>query len=231
MNKTRRGKIAKLPREVREQLNRRLADGAEGDALLDWLNELPETRAVLNEKFGGQPITHSNLSLWRLGGYSDWTTHQEALAEVESFVDEATEMNVVQSGSVTDRLALWLASRYALAARKLGQEGGTEEADWKLLRELSHDLVALRRGDHGEGWLRVEEKRLDAEIKERERRPEEEFLKWVEIPEVRESICRGFKTHEEKLALMRKVMFGRIEELCRQKHKPVPGEARRDKSA
>jgi len=50
MNTTRRGKIAKLPRDVREQLNRKLAGGAEGDALLDWLNGLPETRAVLNER-------------------------------------------------------------------------------------------------------------------------------------------------------------------------------------
>jgi hypothetical protein len=44
---TRTGKIARLPREIRDQLNRRLSDGEPGSQLVIWLNSLPESQAVL----------------------------------------------------------------------------------------------------------------------------------------------------------------------------------------
>jgi hypothetical protein len=39
MNVTRNGKIARLPRAMRDGLNRRLRDGEEGKKLVAWLNE------------------------------------------------------------------------------------------------------------------------------------------------------------------------------------------------
>jgi hypothetical protein len=78
--RARTGKIARLPQNLREELNRRLADGEEGNSLLAWLNALPEAQAVLAEHFGGRPITHSNLSDWRLGGWADWRLRQDAFA-------------------------------------------------------------------------------------------------------------------------------------------------------
>ena len=50
------GKIARLPRTVREQLNRRLDDGEAAGPLLTWLNGLPETQSVLAEGFGGRAL-------------------------------------------------------------------------------------------------------------------------------------------------------------------------------
>lgn len=41
---TRTGKIAWLPRTIREQLNRRLEDGEPGSDLVAWLNALPPAR-------------------------------------------------------------------------------------------------------------------------------------------------------------------------------------------
>ena len=38
---TRHGKIARLPLEVREELNRRLENGEPGDRLVEWLNGMP----------------------------------------------------------------------------------------------------------------------------------------------------------------------------------------------
>ena len=43
----RNGKVARLPKVVREELNRRLEDGQLGRELLCWLNGLPAT-AQLN---------------------------------------------------------------------------------------------------------------------------------------------------------------------------------------
>jgi hypothetical protein len=39
---TRNGKIARLPQEIREQVNRRLEDGEPGKQIAEWLNGLPE---------------------------------------------------------------------------------------------------------------------------------------------------------------------------------------------
>jgi hypothetical protein len=65
--RTRRGKIARLPKEIRERLNRALEDGKEGKELLEWLNGLPEGQAVLAAEFGGAPISANNLSNWTGG--------------------------------------------------------------------------------------------------------------------------------------------------------------------
>ena len=47
MNITRNGKIARLPRAIRDELNCRLADGEIGGRLVDWLNGLPEVQKIL----------------------------------------------------------------------------------------------------------------------------------------------------------------------------------------
>ena len=52
----RKRKIARLPRPLRHELNRRLADNLDGGAILNWLNALPEVKAVLARDFGGEPI-------------------------------------------------------------------------------------------------------------------------------------------------------------------------------
>ena len=74
----RRGKIARLPGTVREELNQRLQRADSGPLLVEWLNSLPETQKVVTEEFGGNAITEQNLSDWRQGGYRDWERQQES---------------------------------------------------------------------------------------------------------------------------------------------------------
>ncbi len=71
------GKIARLPAEIREELNKRLRSGTLGTHLLPWLNGLPEVRAVLEEHFGNKDINDSNLSAWRQGEYQKWLAKQD----------------------------------------------------------------------------------------------------------------------------------------------------------
>jgi hypothetical protein len=59
---TRNGKIARLTRPIRDELNRRLQDGEPGVRLVAWLNGLPETQKILQVDFGGRPISEQNLS-------------------------------------------------------------------------------------------------------------------------------------------------------------------------
>jgi len=51
---TRTGKIARVPLDVREELNRRLQNGEKGRKLILWLYQLPEVERVLAEDFGGR---------------------------------------------------------------------------------------------------------------------------------------------------------------------------------
>jgi hypothetical protein len=47
MNATRNGKIARLPKDVRHQLNHRLEDGEPGNQFVDWPNGLPQVQKTL----------------------------------------------------------------------------------------------------------------------------------------------------------------------------------------
>lgn len=75
---SRSGKIARLPHDLRDQLNRRLQNGEQSDTILPWLNNLPETKTLLAAEFDSHPINRQNLSEWRKGGYRDWLVRQEA---------------------------------------------------------------------------------------------------------------------------------------------------------
>src|SRR5262249_11061748 len=74
--KARNGKIAALPKKIREELNRRLDEGERGGSLLRWLNGLPEVKKVLKAEFGGEPMNKNNLSRWRREGFEEWRREQ-----------------------------------------------------------------------------------------------------------------------------------------------------------
>ena len=65
---TRNGKIARLPREIRDRLNERIRDGEPGTKLVPWLNSILEVQEVLEAYFSERPITEQNLSEWKQGG-------------------------------------------------------------------------------------------------------------------------------------------------------------------
>src|ERR1035441_615190 len=79
----RNGKIARLPRDIRSQLNTRLQDGQDGPQVLPWLNSLPEVKKVLAARFDDRPINEQNLSDWRQGGYEDWLAHEDTPAPAD----------------------------------------------------------------------------------------------------------------------------------------------------
>src|ERR1700735_2557496 len=73
------GKIARLPANIRYQLNPRLLDNESGTHLLTWLNGLPEVQVMLEQYFDSRPINQQNLSAWRTGGFSEWRFRREIL--------------------------------------------------------------------------------------------------------------------------------------------------------
>src|SRR5271157_1624622 len=116
MNISRRGKIARLPAEIRRQLNGRLRDGEPGKRLVAWLNSLPEAQAVLQAHFGGSAVREQDLSRWRQGGYAAWLEQQEALEMARPVAAELEELAAEDGEPLTDKMAVWLSVRYLMAA-------------------------------------------------------------------------------------------------------------------
>jgi hypothetical protein len=161
MNLTRNGKIARLPDDLREELNRRLLNGERGNKLVVWLNSQPEVQAVMAEEFDGSAIRPQNLSEWKQGGYADWLRQQEALKMLKQLGSDGELPFKAASGPIADKTVAWLAARYLVEAQKL--KAGEDEADWNRLRELCHDVLALRRAScHEERLVLTDGQQLPA---------------------------------------------------------------------
>jgi hypothetical protein len=136
---TRRGKIARLPDNIREQINSRLNDGEDGKSILSWLNALPEVQTVLSKLFQGRPVNHTNLSDWRLGGYRDWVLRQDTL-------DFARDLHNKDPQRQSARSLLHHATvQYAAALKALLSNELDPKIKWKRLRELCADATHLHR--------------------------------------------------------------------------------------
>ncbi len=97
----RRGKIARLPNDIREQLNQRLLDGHSASAILPWLNHLPPVQEILAAQFNGEPITPQNLSNWRRAGYQHWLKGQKRLSQIKQFGQYASTLSSVRRDQMT----------------------------------------------------------------------------------------------------------------------------------
>jgi len=89
---TRTGKIARLPKAIRDRLNQQMQDGVPGKDLVRWLNGHFEVRDVLLEHFNARDITEQNLSEWKQGGFQDWLKHQECRDWARRLGDEAEDL-------------------------------------------------------------------------------------------------------------------------------------------
>ena len=196
---TRTGKIARLPREIRDELNRRLLEGEPGQRLVEWLNARPETTKLLAADFEGRAISEQNLSEWKQGGHREWLTRREALEQARELAADAKELTEAMEGRLTDHLALVLSARYAALV-----SGGKGEMDEEFRREaraqraLCQDIVELRRGDHCAGRLRLDLERFeDAKQDDLDRALKavtEELKQW---PEVKKAFDDAFALHRQ----------------------------------
>ena len=164
------GKIARLPRDLREQLNHRLDNGESDQTLLPWLNSLPAVQAVLKDRFAASPINKQNLANWRSGGHQRWLQQQERRERVLELAQNAEELATDASGlEPAGHLSAILVAELALAANE-AQTQLTDPAErCKRLQELLHTLAKVRQQDFLAGRLAIERER-----RARERMQEED---------------------------------------------------------
>lgn len=178
----RKGKIARLPRPIREQLNLRMQEGEQDRKIIEWLNTLAEVKVVLMREFKGNAINPPNLSHWRHGGYQEWQRQEEARDAIRQFGADAAELNRAGDGQLTDQLAVCLTARIAVALRDLAGDEEDASPQFQRLRQLCADLVQLRKGDHDAQWLRIEREQLELALKKQAAKTtaREALLKLVE---------------------------------------------------
>ncbi|HSY19085.1 MAG TPA: hypothetical protein VK815_12150 [Candidatus Acidoferrales bacterium] len=201
------GKISRLPREIREQVNERLAAGEPGKRLVAWLNELPAVRAMLAAEFDGAAINEQNLTNWKQGGFRDWRMDQEVAAFNQAAV--GAKVPVV----TTEQLSTVLAIRYLTVVREWQQSPMPSERRWRKLRVILRDVLKLQQGEHCEQRLELGGKRLEfdrerlelqrEQLAERKETADRRALLGVLVasrkwPEVTEAFAWAFRLYKER---------------------------------
>ena len=205
---TRNGKIARLPRTIRDELNRRLDEGVQGGSLIRWLNKLPAVKSLVARDFGGVAISKQNLCEWRAGGFAEWQARQEMLEHSRELAADAREIADATDGTLGDHLATVLAARYAAVLS--GWNGEPDEPfqrKLRVLRSLCQDIAVLRRGDHHSARVKLKQEQMECAKEKKDAELVELFQDWLKKPEVQDVVSKTCLSAEEREHRLR-VIFG-----------------------
>lgn len=139
----------------------------------------------------------------RRGGEAHCTGLEHARqlrAEVAAFAEAGL-------GSLTDILAEWLPTQYVTGARNAAEEAGGAGIPLAVLRGLTADVVALRKGDHSAARLLIEREWVEIERGKTRERMEKQFEEWLKEPGIKERLCGKNLTPEEREQRIREI-FG-----------------------
>ena len=179
---TRNGKIARLPSAVREELNTRLNDGEMGKELVAWLNSVPEVQATLKKYFHGHAVTEQNLSEWRTGGFEEWQRQQASAEFCRTLSENSAELQLESNGgdarptgyrSMADRMAVILTVDAFQYRRSVMQAELDPKLRWEILKQLLEQVSKLRKDDHRQARLMLDQQRI-AQEEERKAAAEKE---------------------------------------------------------
>jgi len=176
---TRNGKIARLPRYVREELNERIRNGQSARKLVDWLMEQDEVFDLL-EEHGFEGITDQNISEWKAGGYQCWLENQEARELVMEMAlksrdlgEETLEENL---GQCVGNLVM---VEFIKMMKVLVQKEKDPQKRWAQLERVNRELARLRGSNARNTWAGIQQKRSDWAEEDREEAAEEKHAAWV----------------------------------------------------
>jgi hypothetical protein len=146
--KTHIGKIGRLKSIIRDEVNQRIEDGQTGVEILSWLNGLSEVQRVLQEQFGGRPISKQNLSHWRNSGHVEWLQRQDRRLSLQSVTERAETLSEGALGrDLGQQFATILTAEIALLGMDLLRSETNAQRRWRRLCDLRRQLTRLRRED------------------------------------------------------------------------------------
>ena len=168
--------IARLPLEIRDQLNTRLADGEPGIRLVEWLNSNPEVMKVMAEQFDGRPITESNISEWRSGGYEEWRILHAFLDETRVVSENAGD--IADTGISSDHLRIVLLAQHAHLFQNLGIMP-KDEFNHRLnaVKKLTASIMNMQRAELQKARLELQRERFELQRERFEFQREKQSMK------------------------------------------------------
>ena len=235
---TRNGKIARLPKAIRDQLNQSLEDGVPGISLVNWLNMLPEVRQVMTDHFEGRDINEVNLSEWKAGGFLDWQARRDMHAHAVELMEEGQDLKAGLPG-LAEHLGMVVAGRYAELLNKWN--GEVDEAFMKKLkglRMLCQDVAVLRREDRQTERLALDREKWVEQKKDQQIEALECCLEEGDkYPEVKEAFQKAFvllkeygagqRTNREHQQRLRAIEQAEQERIAAEKRRPFIEQAAR----
>ncbi len=203
--KSRRGKIARLPLPIREELNRKLRDNVSGSRIRAWLNGLPEAKATLATDFGGEEVTPQNLSDWRAGGYAGWLASQAEMDKTTGRAERCFRLAQAADAGLGDGFSAMLGGQLMEML---------EAPDEEKLELLNTIVSTIRDGDHERRKIELREReaaqtdrKLDLDESKFMASTAEKALDLVNDARARE-IAAGTGGNAEKIEAMGRLMFG-----------------------
>jgi hypothetical protein len=219
ITRARRGKIARLPLKLREEICHRLLEGQPARKLLPWLNALPEVQAVLQSEFNGEPVSEMNLSAWRNGGFQEWLTRRERIERTRELAAYAARQAKAGGASIAEgaqaiasgKLLELLETLDEVIEQKIGENDGAgdrQQLSAEALVSIASALSALRTSEQNDVRLAQNEKKLaqkDAELslarEKFQRDTAELFIKWHRDQRALDIV----NSEDDKSAMMQKL--------------------------
>ena len=209
-----RSKIGRLPFAVRNELNERIRDGAQGAALLDWLNGLQETKRILREMgasasgraASAAAVNAQNLTDWRSSGYADWLEDQKDADRIRRLAEVSQTIATAAGGNAAG-VACNIATAKIMDA--------LEAADDDMIADLSKALVALRAGENAaqkvalaEEKNAIQKEQLELSRAKFERDTARLFVKWAQSKDALALATDKRLGSDEKTERLGRLMFG-----------------------
>lgn len=200
-----RSKIGRLPFAVRNELNERIRDGAQGAELLDWLNGLKETKKILRE-MKSDAVNAQNLTDWRSTGYKDWLDDQADADRFRRLAEVSHTLATAAGGS-----AAGVACNIATAKIMDALEGADEDK----IADLTRALAALRSGENAaqkvalaEEKNAIQKEQLELSRAKFERDTARLFVKWAQNRDALSIAADKRLGSDEKTERLGRLMFG-----------------------
>ena len=187
----RNGKIARLPRALRDRINLALYNRYPAKDLAQALNQMPEVKAVMAQSFSSRPLRPQNISEWKQGGYRDWLHHRQILEQQSELAADAKDLSDTANG-LPDSLFGMLTLNYAHLMMNRDQETAEEfEKKRKELSLVSQDISRIHRCHINTRRVKVQEARLERDEEKTEEQLHFKFMEWVENPAIRRACILG----------------------------------------
>ena len=215
-----RSKIGRLPFAIRNELNERIRDGAQGAELLDWLNGLKETKRILREMGGPRSgsasvseraasaaaINAQNLTDWRSSGYKDWLDDQKDADRIRRLAEVSQTIATAAGGNAAG-VACNIATAKIMDA--------LEAADDDMIADLSKALAKLRAGENAaqkvalaEEKNAIQKEQLELSRAKFERDTTRLFIKWAANKDALALATDKRLGSDEKTDRLGRLMFG-----------------------